>query len=121
MSKLSLPILTPLVTSTSATVEAALSFPSHVTQPALILPSVDHSTAQVMVDNGAAKGAGMIWILLTTAASTLSGDYHLASSAAVTSARAASVSVSEDIKTTDTMDDDTDDAQDCLNEDNKFM
>ena len=58
-------------------------------------------------------------ILLTTAASTLSGDYPLASSAAVTSARAASVSVSEDIKTTDTTDDDKDDAQDCLIEDNK--
>ena len=117
MSKLSLPILTPLVTSTSATVEAALSFPNHAT-PALILHSVDHSTAQVMVDDGAEDGAGMMWILLTTVASTLSGNYPLASSAAVTSARAASVSASEDIKTMDTMDDETDDAQDCLIEDN---
>ena len=71
-----------------------------------------------MVDDGAKDGVGMMWILLTTVASTLSGDYPLASSAAVTCARAASVSVSEDIKTTDTTDDDTDDAQDCLNEDN---
>ena len=106
MSKLNLPIL---------------SFPSHLTQTALILHLVDHSTAQVMEDVGAEEGVGMMWILLTTAASTLSGDYPLASSAAVTCARAASVSVSEDIKTTDTTDDNTDDAQDCLNEDNKFM
>jgi hypothetical protein len=71
-----------------------------------------------MADDGAKDGVGMMWILLTTVASTLSGDYHLASSAAVTCARAASVSVSEDIKTTDTTNDNTDDAQDCLNEDN---
>jgi hypothetical protein len=71
-----------------------------------------------MVDDGAKDGVGMMWILLTIVASTLSGDYPLASSAAVTCARAASVSVSEDMKTTATTDDDTDDAQDCLNEDN---
>ena len=107
MSKLSLPILTLLVSSTSATVGAALSFPSHVTQPALSRHSVDRSTDQVTEDNGAAEGAEMMWILLTTVASTLSGDYPLASSAAVTCARAASVSVSEDIRTMDTTNYDT--------------
>ena len=114
MSKLSLPILTHLVLSTSATVAAALSSPSHVTQLALLQPSVGHSIALVTEDNGAEDLVEMIVILPTTVASIHSGNYPLASSAAVTCARAASVSVSEDIKTMDTTDDDTDDAQDCL-------
>ena len=79
---------------------------------------MDHSTAQVMVDDGVTEGVEMMWILPTTVASTLSGDFHQAFSAAVTSARAASVSVSEDIKTMVTTDDDIDDAQDCLDEEN---
>ena len=60
----------------------------------------------------------MIVILLTIVASTHSGSFLLASSAAVTDARVDCASASEDIRTTDTMDDDTDDALDCLDEDN---
>ena len=120
MSKLCLPILTLLVPSTSATVAAALTSPSHVTQPALLQPSVDHCTVLVTEGDGAEEHAEMILILLTTVASTPSGFYHMASSAAATSARVACVSASEDTKTMATMDDETDDALDCLDEDNDF-
>ena len=114
--KMSLLRSTPWELSTSATVAAVLTFRSHVTQPGQ--HSADHSTARVTAENGATDGAVMIRILLTTAVSTRSGNYPLASSAAVTSARVVFVSASEDIKTTDTMDDDTDDALECLDEDN---
>jgi len=120
MSKPSLPRLTPLVPSTSATVAAALTFPSHVTQPVLLQPSVDHCTVLVTEGDGAEEHAEMILILLTTVASTPSGSYPMDSSAAVTSARVACVSASEDTKTTATMDDETDDALDCLDEDNAY-
>ena len=120
MSKQSLPTLTPLELSTSATVVAASTSPSHVTQPALLQPLVDHSTVPVTEGDGAEEHAEMIRILLTTVASTPSGSYPMASSAAVTSARVACVSASEDTKTTATMDDETDDALDCLDEDNTF-
>ena len=115
MSKLSLPILTPLVLLRWATVAAALSFPSHVPQP--VQPSVDHSTAPVTEGVGAEEHVEMILILLTTVASTHSGNYPLASSVAVNNARVACVSALEDTKTTDTTDDATDDALDCLDED----
>ena len=118
MSKLSLPILTPLVPSTSATVAAALTFPSHVTRPALLQPSVDHCTVLVTEGDGAEECAETILILHTTVASTPSGSYPLASSAAATSARVACASASEDTKTMATMDDERDDALDCLDEDN---
>ena len=117
MSKLCLPILTLLVPSTSATVAAALTSPSHVTQPALLQPLVDHSTVPVTEGDGAEEHAEMILILLTTVDSTPSGSYPMASSAAVTSARVVCASASEDTKTTDTTDDVMDDAQDCLDED----
>ena len=117
MSKLCLPILTLLVPSTSATVAAALTSPSHVTQPALLQPLVDHSTVPVTEGDGAEEHAEMILILLTTVASIPSGSYPKDSSAAVTSARVVCASASEDTKTTDTTDDVMDDAQDCLDED----
>ena len=120
MSKLSLPILTPLELSTLATVAAALSSPSHVTQPALLQPSVGHSIALVTEDDGAEDLVEMIVILPTTVASIHSGNYPLASSAAVTDARVVCANASEDTKTTDTMDDETDDALNCLDEDNDF-
>jgi hypothetical protein len=62
----------------------------------------------------------MMMLLLTTVASIHSGDYPLASSAAVNYARVVYASASEDIKTMDTMDDDTNVALDCLIEDNYF-
>ena len=114
MSKLSWLTSTLLAPSTSATVAEALTFPSQVTRQAL----VDLSTAQVMADDGAEELVNMIRILLTTVASIHSGNYPLASSAAVTNARVVCASASEDTKTTDTMDDDDDDALDCLDEDN---
>ena len=120
MSKLSLHILIPLVLSRSATAAAALSSPSHVTQPALLQPSVDHSTVPVTEGIGAEEHAEMILILLTTVASTLSGNYPLASSAAVTNVGVVCASASEDTKTMDTMDDDTDVALACLDKDNYF-
>ena len=120
MSKLSLPTLTLLVTLTSATAAAASSLPSHVTQPALPQPSVDHCTVLVTESDGAEDRVEMMLILLTTAASTPSGSYPLASSAAATSARVACASASEDTKTMATMDDERDDALDCLDEDNDF-
>ena len=120
MSKLSLPILTPLVRLTSATVAAALSSQSHVIRPALLQPSVDHSTAPVTEDDGAEELVDMIVILLTTVASTHSGNYPLAFSAAVTNARVVCANASEDTKTMDTTDDDPDDALDCLDEDNNI-
>ena len=121
MSKLSLPILTHLVLSTSATAAAALSSLSHLTQPAALLqPSVDHSIALVTEEDGAEDLVEMIVILPTTVASIHSGNYPLASSAAVTDARVVCANASEDTKTTDTMDDETDDALNCLDEDNDF-
>jgi hypothetical protein len=60
----------------------------------------------------------MRMILLTTVVSIPSGDYPLASSAAVNYAREVYASVSEDTSTMDTMDDDTNAALDCLIEDN---
>ena len=120
MSKLSLPTLTPLLPSTLATVAVASTSPSHVTQPALPQPSVDHCTVLATEGDGAEERAEMMLILLTTAASTPSGSYPLASSAAATSARVACASASEDTKTMATMDDERNDALDCLDEDNDF-
>merc|ERR1719341_346057 len=99
MSKPSLPTLTPLALLTSATAAAASTFPSHVTQPGRQL--VDHSTAPVTEEDGATEGAEILRILLTTVASTRSGSFHLASSAAVTNAGVACASVSEDTQTMD--------------------
>ena len=79
---------------------------------------MDLSTVPVTEGVGAEEHVEMMLILLTTVASTRSGNYPRVSSAAATSARVACVSASEDTKTTDTMDDDPDDALDCLDEDN---
>ena len=107
-----------MVLSTLVIVAAALTFTSHVTQTALLPRPMDTSTAPVMEDCGAEKLGGTMMILLTTVVSIPSGDYPLASSAVVTCARVVYASVSEDISTMDTMDDDTNAALDCLNEDN---
>ena len=104
MITLSLPILTPLVPSISATVVAASTFPCHVTQPALLQPLVDDSTVPVTEGDGADEHVEMILILLITVASTPSGSYPMDYSAAVTSAKVVYASASEDTKTTDIMD-----------------